>query len=201
LHVRNDVRAAAPADKGACLVRYNQHHMEGLDKKKTALYSAASIGAGAFFAFNNFVLPTILKSAGAPDLLTGLLSSTRSIEGVIIQPTVGAVSDRIWTPHLGRRRIFIAIGIPLSAFFFVIAGFFTHTLLGLAIAIFLFSIFFNAAIDPYAALLADITPVLERGLLSGISSAIQYFSQVVFLLIVFLAARAAGEVPLAIYAL
>ena len=70
--------------------------VNGLDKRTTALYSAASIGTGAFFAFNNFVLPPILKSFGAPDLLTGLLSSTRSIEGVVIQPTVGAVSDRIW---------------------------------------------------------------------------------------------------------
>src|SRR5436190_16314344 len=112
------------------------------------IYSAGSIGAGAFFAFNNFLLPLALKAAGAPDLLTGLLSSTRSIEGVVIQPTVGAASDRIWT-RLGRRRPFIAIGIALSAFFFVIAGFFTHTLIGLAVAIFLFSIFFNAAIDHY----------------------------------------------------
>ena len=137
-------------------MRYKRRLMQTLDRRTTLLYSAGSIGAGAFFAFNNFVLPPILKSFGAPDLLTGLLSSTRSIEGVVIQPTVGAISDRIWTPHLGRRRIFIAIGIPLSAFFFVVAGFFTHTLLGLAIAIFLFSIFFNAAVDPYAALLADI---------------------------------------------
>src|SRR5256886_11456411 len=187
-------------DKGPCLVRYNQHHMEGLDRKKTALYSAGSIGAGAFYAFNNFVLPPILKGAGAPDLLTGLLSSTRSIEGVVIQPTVGAVSDRIWTPHLGRRRIFIAIGIPLSAFFFVIAGFFTHTLLGLAIAIFLFSIFFNAAVDPYAALLADIAPVHQRGLLSGVSTAVQLLAQVAFLVVVSRAA-ASGEVPLWTYAL
>ncbi|TME25453.1 MAG: SLC45 family MFS transporter [Chloroflexi bacterium] len=174
--------------------------MQTLDRRTTLLYSAGSIGAGAFFAFNNFVLPPILKSFGAPDLLTGLLSSTRSIEGVVIQPTVGAISDRIWTPHLGRRRIFIAIGIPLSAFFFVIAGFFTHTLLGLAIAIFLFSIFFNAAVDPYAALLADIAPVQERGLLSGVSTGIQLFAQVVFLVIVSRAA-ASGEVPLWIYPL
>jgi MFS family permease len=171
----------------------------GLDKRTTALYSAGSIGAGAFYAFNNFVLPPILKSFGAPDLLTGLLSSTRSIEGVVIQPTVGAISDRIWTP-LGRRRPFIAVGITLSALFFVVAGFFTHTLLGLAIAIFLFSIFFNAAVDPYAALLADIAPVRERGLLSGVSSGIQYLSQVVFLFIVARAA-ASGEVPLWVYAL
>jgi Na+/melibiose symporter-like transporter len=173
--------------------------MEGLDKKKTALYSAASIGTGAFFAFNNFVLPPILKSFGAPDLLTGLLSSTRSIEGVVIQPTVGAISDRIWTP-LGRRRPFMLIGIPLSALFFLLAGFYVHTLLGLAIAIFLFSIFFNAAVDPYAALLADIAPVRERGLLSGVSTGVQVLAQVVFLIIV---SRAAidGEVPLWTYAL
>jgi maltose/moltooligosaccharide transporter len=180
-------------------LRYNQPFVEPLDKKKTALYSAASIGTGAFFAFNNFVLPPILKSFGAPDLLTGLLSSTRSIEGVFIQPTVGAISDRIWTPF-GRRRPFMLIGIPLSALFFLAAGFYAHTLLGLAIAIFLFSIFFNAAVDPYAALLADITPVRERGLLSGVSTGVQVLAQVVFLVIVSRAA-VGGEVPLWTYAL
>lgn len=173
--------------------------MDGLDKRTTALYSAGSIGAGAFYAFNNFVLPLILKSFGAPDLLLGLLSSTRSIEGAVIQPTVGAISDRIWTP-LGRRRPFLAIGIPLSALFFVVAAFYTHTLLGLAIAIFLFSIFFNAAIDPYAALLADIAPVHERGPLSGVSTAVQLVAQVVFLVIVS-RVSADGEVPLWIYPL
>ena len=54
------------------------------------LYAAGSVGSGAFFAFNNFVLPPILKAFGAPDLLIGLLASTRSIEGVVIQPIVGA---------------------------------------------------------------------------------------------------------------
>ena len=178
------------------------HHapMEALDKKTTALYSVASIGAGAFFAFNNFVLPPILKGFGAPDLLTGLLSSTRSIEGVFVQPTVGAISDRIWTP-IGRRRPFMLVGIPLSALFFLLAGFYVHTLVGLAIAIFLFSLFFNAAVDPYAALLADIAPVHERGLLSGVSTGVQVLAQVVFLVIISRAAAAAGEVPLWTYAL
>jgi Na+/melibiose symporter-like transporter len=175
--------------------------MEGLAKKKTALYSAASIGTGAFFAFNNFVLPPILKSFGAPDLLTGLLSSTRSIEGVIVQPTIGAVSDRIWT-RFGRRRPFMLVGIPLSAIFFLFAGFYAHTLVGLAIAVFLFSLFFNAAVDPYAALLADIAPVRERGVLSGVSTGVQVLAQVAFLVIISRAAAAAGgEVPLWTYAL
>ena len=163
-----------------------------LTRTKTLLYSAGSVGAGAFFAFNNFVLPQLLKAAGASDLLTGLLSSTRSIEGAIIQPTVGALSDRTRT-RLGRRRPYIAAGVPLSAAFFVFAAT-QHDVLGLTIAIFLFSIFFNAAADPYVALLADITTSGERGILQGVSTAIQLASQVAFLALISVAVGS-GEVP------
>src|ERR1700682_5016187 len=115
------------------------------------VYSAGSIGSRAFFAFNNFIPPFVPKGLGAPDLLFGLLSNTRSIEGVVIQPTVGALSDRIWT-RFGRRRPFIAVGILLSAVFFLVGSASTTSLGGLGLSIFLFSIFFQSAIDPYAAL-------------------------------------------------
>jgi Na+/melibiose symporter-like transporter len=163
-----------------------------LTRTRTLLYSAGSVGAGAFFAFNNFVLPQLLKAAGAGDLLTGLLSSTRSIEGAIIQPTVGALSDRT-ASRLGRRRPFIAVGIPLSASFFLFAAT-QHDVLGLTVGIFLFSIFFNAAADPYVALLADITTLDERGILQGVSTAIQLASQVAFLLLISTVAGK-GEIP------
>src|SRR6185312_238346 len=145
--------------------------MRPLSTATMLVYSAGSIGTGAFYAFNNFVLPPILKSFGAPDLLIGLLASTRSIEGAVIQPTIGALSDRVWT-RFGRRRIFILIGVPLSAAFFV-AGGFINDLLALAIVIFLFSIFFNVAVDPYTALLADIAPIEQRGSLSGLAIGMQ----------------------------
>lgn len=163
-----------------------------LTRTKALLYSAGSVGAGAFFAFNNFVLPQLLKAAGAGDLLTGLLSSTRSIEGAIIQPTIGALSDRT-RGRFGRRRPYIAVGIPLSAAFFVVAAA-QHDVLGLTIGIFLFSIFFNAAADPYVALLADITTVSERGILQGVSTAIQLASQVAFLVLIS-TASAGGGIP------
>jgi len=161
-----------------------------LTRTRTLLYSAGSVGAGAFFAFNNFVLPQLLKAAGASDLLTGLLSSTRSIEGAIIQPTVGVLSDRT-RGRFGRRRPFIALGIPLSAAFFLFAAT-QHEVLGLTIGIFLFSIFFNAAADPYVALLADITTLGERGVLQGVSTAVQLGSQVAFLLLVSTASGSGG---------
>jgi Na+/melibiose symporter-like transporter len=158
------------------------------------VYSAGSIGAGAFYAFNNFLLPLALKAAGAPDLVTGLLSSTRSIEGVVIQPTVGAFSDRIWT-RFGRRRPIMAVCIPLSALFFVLASAAPESLVPLAISIFLFSIFFNAAIDPYAALLADITPLHQRAPLSGLSQGIQLLGQVGFLALIVVTTQGKAAPP------
>jgi Na+/melibiose symporter-like transporter len=171
----------------------------GPSRRLAAVYAAGSIGTGAFYAFNNFVLPPILKSFGAPDLLIGLLSSTRSIEGAVIQPTVGALSDRIWTP-VGRRRPFILIGIPLSALFFL-SGAFVNDLAALAIVIFLFSIFFNVALDPYTALLADIVPLEHRGWLSGLSTGVQLVSSVALLVVIYFATGDGAGVPLWTYAL
>jgi maltose/moltooligosaccharide transporter len=168
-----------------------------LSAGRMLLYSAAAVGTGAFYAFNNFVLPPILQGFGASNLLIGLLSSTRSIEGALIQPTVGALSDRTWTP-LGRRRPYLIVGIPLAAVFLVAAAGAT-SLLPLALAIFLFSIFFNVAADPYAALLPDIAPLHQRGLLSGLTTAVQFVSQVGFL--VLLAAASANGVPAWAYGL
>jgi maltose/moltooligosaccharide transporter len=172
--------------------------MRPLSSATMLLYAAGSIGTGAFYAFNNFVLPPILKAFGAPDLVIGLLSSTRSIEGAVIQPTVGAFSDRVWT-RLGRRRPFLLVGIPLSAAFFV-AGAFVDSLVVLAIVIFLFSIFFNIAVDPYTALLADIAPLEQRGWLSGLATGVQLASSVVFLVVI-VVATANSSVPLWAYAL
>jgi Na+/melibiose symporter-like transporter len=156
------------------------------------LYAAASVGTGAFYGFNNFVLPPVLQAFGAPDLVIGLLASTRSLEGALIQPTVGALSDRTRT-RLGRRRPFMLVGVPISAVLFVGAGL-ADSLVPLAILIFLFSIFFNLAVDPYNALLPDIAPVDQRGRLSGLATGVQLASSVGCLVLV-AAASGGGSVP------
>ena len=163
-----------------------------LDRTHVLLYAAASIGAGVFYAFNNFVLPPVLKAFGAPDLVIGLLASTRSLEGALIQPVVGAVSDRTWT-RLGRRRPFMLLGIPLSAAFLLASSFATN-LAAFALAIFCFSVFFNIAVDPYTALLADITPLRQRGWLSGVATGVQMLSSVAFLIVVAVA-TVGNQVP------
>src|SRR5579862_2618885 len=174
------VDARAPGDR--VLERGEGSIAPTLSIARTLLYSAASIGAGVFDAFNNFVLPPILQSFGASNLLIGLLSSTRSIEGALIQPSIGAMSDRLNT-RLGRRRPFMLVGIPISAIFFIAAGR-APSLLVLASAIFVFSFFYNIASDPYTALLSDIAPLQQRGMLSGVATAVKLVSQVGFLLVI-----------------
>ena len=44
-------------------------------------YACASLGTGAFYAFNNAALPLYLKPLTGSDVLVGLLSSARSVEG------------------------------------------------------------------------------------------------------------------------
>jgi MFS-type transporter involved in bile tolerance (Atg22 family) len=92
------------------------------------------------------------------------------------------------------------VGIPLSAAFFV-AGAFVDSLWALAVVIFLFSIFFNVAVDPYTALLADIAPLEQRGWVSGLAVGFQLVSSVAFLVVISFATGGMSAIPLWAYAL
>jgi maltose/moltooligosaccharide transporter len=159
------------------------HRQARLSLGRALVYSSGNFGSGIFFAFNNFVLSLYLLGLGASPVLMGLLSSTRSVEGAVIQPLVGAWSDRTWSRRLGRRRPFIVGFVPISALFLVAAAFApaarglapglglrpgTLTLIAVAIGVFLFSVTFNVMYDPYQALLPDITPAAQRGNVNGI---------------------------------
>jgi MFS family permease len=139
-------------------------------------YAAASLGTGAFYAFNNAALPLFLRPLTDNDVLVGLLSSTRSVEGAVIQPLVGTWSDRLRT-RLGRRRPFFLAAIPPAAALLALTPFAPS--LGWAVAgIVLFSLLFNLAIDPYTALLADITPLSQRGTVNSLATVVQFAGQV-----------------------
>jgi len=148
--------------------------VQDLSKKAMAQYSVASIGTGFFYAFNNAVLPLLIPSNNV--LLVNLMSNTRSIEGTIIQPIVGAWSDRTWT-RLGRRRPFMLVAMPLSALFMAITPL-APNLAGIVACIVAFSLFFNVAADPYTALMADIARPEQRPTLNAVAIVVQFVGQV-----------------------
>lgn len=172
------------------------------------LFSSGNFGSGMFYAFNNFILPLFLDPLHVPIIAIGLLSSTRSLEGAVLQPIVGAWSDRTWT-RWGRRRPFILRFVPICVVFILLTPFLPGiaaspplaalqrslgisptvlVVLLLVICIFLFTLAFNLMYDPYNALLADITPPHQRGRVNGIFQAIGALGQsAVLLLTAFLA--------------
>lgn len=165
--------------------------------RASLLYSSGNLGAGVFFGFNNFILTIFLLHLGVPVILNNLLGSTRSFEGVFIQPVVGAWSDRTWSQRFGRRNIFVLWFTPISTLFVVLtpllaqlsglgipfglpAG--TTAIVLATLGIFLFTLTFNVMYDPYQALLADITPGSQRGSVNGVFQALGAGGQVVILI-------------------
>lgn len=164
---------------------------------KIFVYGSGSVGNGTWVSLNNYLQSILLSSLGASPILIGLLGSQRGFEGAIIQPLVGAWSDRTKT-RFGRRRVFILRFMPLCIFFTVITPFIPQfftgdsilgldpallTLILVSASIFLFSVTYNISQDPYSALMADITPQKQRGLVNGIVQSISFVGQIAILLV------------------
>jgi maltose/moltooligosaccharide transporter len=161
------------------------------------VYASGGFGSGIFLSFNSFMQSFFLIALGAPPILFALLGSQQSFEGAIIQPLVGAWSDRTWT-RWGRRRIFILRFVPPCVVLTAATPFLPQVarlvapagvdpkLMGLifvSAAIFLFSLAFNMSQDPYLALLADITPQRQRGVVNGILQSIASMGWIAILLV------------------
>ncbi len=145
-----------------------------LSGSKTIGYSLANFGFGMFYALNNAVLSLFLEEHTKNAIILSLMSSSDSIEGVVVQPIVGAASDRMRSP-LGRRRPFMLMTIPIAALFMVLTPLTAHLPISVRLTMMIacvvvFTILFNIAYSPYQALLADITPSRQRGRVTAIST-------------------------------
>jgi maltose/moltooligosaccharide transporter len=91
-----------------------------------------------------------------------ILNLAGPITGLLIQPLIGALSDRTWSPRWGRRKPFFLIGaigcsICLFLFPFVTAVWMAVVLLWLLDAS------NNTAMEPYRAFIADKLPPSQLG--------------------------------------
>ena len=89
------------------------------------------------------------------------LNMAGPITGLLVQPLIGAMSDRTWIPGLGRRRPYFllgAIGCSLCLFFY------PHvTALWVAVLLlWLLDISNNTAMEPFRAFIADTVPERQQ---------------------------------------
>src|SRR3954464_12814340 len=72
---------------------------------------------GVQFSFGltqSAVNPLFLLIGASPDQLP-ILNLAGPVTGLVIQPLIGAISDRTWSPRWGRRRPFVTAGAILCS--------------------------------------------------------------------------------------
>ena len=124
---------------------------------------------GVQFSFGltqSAVSPLFLLIGAKPEQLP-ILNLAGPVTGLVIQPLIGAISDRTWHPRWGRRRPFITAGAILCSiilFLFPFVG-----VLWLAVVCFwLLDAGNNTSMEPYRAFISDRLPrsQLARGFLT-----------------------------------
>ncbi|MGY1701475.1 MFS transporter [Geodermatophilus sp. SYSU D00766] len=124
---------------------------------------------GVQFSFGltqSAVNPLFLLIGATPEQLP-ILNLAGPVTGLVIQPLIGAISDRTWSPRWGRRRPFVIGGAILCAI--ILAAFPFVGVLWLAVICFwLLDAGNNTSMEPYRALISDRLPKsqLARGFLT-----------------------------------
>jgi maltose/moltooligosaccharide transporter len=112
------------------------------------------------------VNPLFVAIGASPDQLP-ILNLAGPITGLLIQPMIGAISDRTWSPRWGRRRPFITCGAILCAVILALFPFVGALWLGV-ICFWLLDAGNNTSMEPYRAFISDRLPKsqLARGFLT-----------------------------------
>ncbi|TAK27109.1 MAG: MFS transporter [Chloroflexota bacterium] len=151
--------------------------MKRLTHGQIVCYSLANMGANLVYQFANHAFPLFLQAYPVSNLVVGLLAQERSLVGGFVQPIVGAISDRLPPNRLGRRRPFFVIGVPLTALALTLLA--VHPALWAVIAVMtVLSFFLAMAYDPYLALLPEIAPPEQRGVVGGVMTVLNMLGAV-----------------------
>jgi maltose/moltooligosaccharide transporter len=103
----------------------------------------------------------IYKYLGASDAQIPMLWLAAPMTGLIVQPIIGAMSDRTWGP-LGRRRPYFLVGAILSSLALIAMP--NCTALWMAAALlWVLDASINISMEPFRAFVADKLPEEQRG--------------------------------------
>jgi len=135
------------------------------------------LGVQFGFALQNANASRILSNLGADLHSLSLFWLVAPIMGLLVQPIVGAASDKTWT-RLGRRKPYILAGalVSMIAMFFmpnapsiIVAGGVGALIFG-AVMLALMDGSFNVTFQPFRALVADMMPDEQRNVGYSIQS-------------------------------
>ncbi|MBU3820916.1 MFS transporter [Flavobacteriaceae bacterium XHP0103] len=128
-------------------------------KVKLSFWQILNMNVGFFgiqysFGLQQSAVTPIYDFLGASPDQIPILHLAGPVTGLLIQPIIGALSDKTWIPRFGRRKPFFLIGAILCSLA-LLAFPFSSTLWMAAGLLWILDIGNNTAMEPYRALIAD----------------------------------------------
>jgi maltose/moltooligosaccharide transporter len=144
---------------------------------QSVVFGCGNFGANVVYSFLNGAAGLYLnRYPEVPTWAVGLLAQERSLAGALVQPIVGAMSDRTRT-RIGRRRPYFIVGVALTAASLIyLAGF--PPIIPMLLVLSINAFFLNVAVDPYMALLADLVPIDQRGRVGALLAIFNMLGQI-----------------------
>ena len=155
--------------------------MNKLNYKKTFLLGFGFFAISVLWSVYNAFMPKILSNYIKSAALIGFIMTIDNYFALFIQPTVGALSDRIDT-RFGKRMPFIIAGMPISIIFVILlANYKSFSML--LICLILMNLSMSIYRSPVISLMPDITYPEHRSkansiinFMGGFGSVIAYFA-------------------------
>ena len=133
-----------------------------MNMRQILLMNFGFFGIQYSFGMQQTAINPIFQFIGANPHDLPILNLAGPVTGLLIQPMIGAISDRTWSPRWGRRKPFFlmgAIGCSICLFLFP----FVSALWMAVLLLWLLDASNNTAMEPYRAFIADKLPPSQLG--------------------------------------
>ena len=122
------------------------------------------LGIQYSFGLQQTAINPIFLYLGAPEEMLPILNIAGPITGLIVQPIIGAMSDKTWSARWGRRKPYFLIGAIIGSI--CLFAFPTSPVLWFAVGLlWILDVGNNMAMEPYRAFVGDKLP--EKQLSTG----------------------------------
>lgn len=121
------------------------------------------LGIQYSFGLQQTAINPIFLYLGAPEDMLPILNIAGPVTGLIVQPIIGAMSDKTWSPRWGRRKPYFLVGALLGS---ICLFMFPHSpALWFAVGLlWILDVGNNMAMEPYRAFVGDKLPEKQLSL-------------------------------------
>ncbi len=121
------------------------------------------LGIQYSFGLQQTAINPLFLYLGATEEMLPILNIAGPVTGLIIQPIIGAISDKTWSPKWGRRKPFFLIGAIIGSL--CLFAFPTSPVLWFAVGLlWILDVGNNMAMEPYRAFVGDKLPEKQLSL-------------------------------------